>query len=105
MREGESERDKKVVYIERQAPELGDQTSLSLSVLSIHLSFFLTASSSSSSSSSFLPLFFYSSSFPAFPQDTLNNNSFGKKYSWQEKVSGSSSPLKTGECPPHHPPA
>ncbi|XP_040058418.2 C-Jun-amino-terminal kinase-interacting protein 1 isoform X2 [Gasterosteus aculeatus] len=30
-------------------------------------------------------------------QDTLNNNSFGKKYSWQEKVSGSCSPLKTGE--------
>ncbi|KAK6315712.1 hypothetical protein J4Q44_G00132360 [Coregonus suidteri] len=29
-------------------------------------------------------------------QDTLNNNSFGKKYSWQEKVSRSSSPLKTG---------
>ncbi|XP_032379361.1 C-Jun-amino-terminal kinase-interacting protein 1 isoform X2 [Etheostoma spectabile] len=37
--------------------------------------------------------------FPIVPrtQDTLNNNSFGKKYSWQEKVSGSSSPLKTGE--------
>ncbi|KAM7015304.1 C-Jun-amino-terminal kinase-interacting protein 1 isoform 1-T1 [Tautogolabrus adspersus] len=33
-------------------------------------------------------------------QDTLNNNSFGKKYSWQEKVSGSSSPLKTGELTP-----
>ncbi|GLD60295.1 C-Jun-amino-terminal kinase-interacting protein 1 isoform X1, partial [Lates japonicus] len=35
--------------------------------------------------------------FPIVPrtQDTLNNNSFGKKYSWQEKVSGSSSPLKT----------
>eukprot|EP00064_Thunnus_orientalis_P013919 superscaffoldBa00002337_g13960 len=37
--------------------------------------------------------------FPIVPrtQDTLNNNSFGKKYSWQEKVSGSSSPLKTGK--------
>ncbi|XP_034729531.1 C-Jun-amino-terminal kinase-interacting protein 1 isoform X2 [Etheostoma cragini] len=37
--------------------------------------------------------------FPIVPrtQDTLNNNSFGKKYSWQEKISGSSSPLKTGE--------
>nr|XP_014030407.1 unnamed protein product [Salmo salar] len=36
--------------------------------------------------------------FPMVPrtQDTLNNNSFGKKYSWQEKVSRSSSPLKTG---------
>uniref|UniRef100_A0A3B5KH03 Mitogen-activated protein kinase 8 interacting protein 1 n=1 Tax=Takifugu rubripes TaxID=31033 RepID=A0A3B5KH03_TAKRU len=36
--------------------------------------------------------------FPIVPrtQDTLNNNSFGKKYSWQEKVSGSSSPLKAG---------
>uniref|UniRef100_A0A8C2W9T6 Mitogen-activated protein kinase 8 interacting protein 1 n=1 Tax=Cyclopterus lumpus TaxID=8103 RepID=A0A8C2W9T6_CYCLU len=33
-------------------------------------------------------------------QDTLNNNSFGKKYSWQEKVSGSSSPLKTGDLTP-----
>uniref|UniRef100_A0AAQ6IL88 Mitogen-activated protein kinase 8 interacting protein 1 n=1 Tax=Anabas testudineus TaxID=64144 RepID=A0AAQ6IL88_ANATE len=40
--------------------------------------------------------------FPIVPrtQDTLNNNSFGKKYSWQEKVSGSSSPLKTGELSP-----
>ncbi|XP_029000551.1 C-Jun-amino-terminal kinase-interacting protein 1 isoform X2 [Betta splendens] len=40
--------------------------------------------------------------FPVVPrtQDTLNNNSFGKKYSWQEKVSGSSSPLKTGELSP-----
>ncbi|XP_029284110.1 C-Jun-amino-terminal kinase-interacting protein 1 isoform X2 [Cottoperca gobio] len=40
--------------------------------------------------------------FPIVPrtQDTLNNNSFGKKYSWQEKVSGSSSPLKTGERTP-----
>ncbi|XP_042197327.1 C-Jun-amino-terminal kinase-interacting protein 1 isoform X2 [Callorhinchus milii] len=35
-------------------------------------------------------------------QDTLNNNSFGKKYSWQEKVSRSSSPLKTGELTPPH---
>ncbi|KAJ3593925.1 hypothetical protein NHX12_006258 [Muraenolepis orangiensis] len=33
-------------------------------------------------------------------QDTLNNNSFGKKYSWQEKVSRSSSPQKTGEVTP-----
>uniref|UniRef100_A0A1A8FFV7 Mitogen-activated protein kinase 8 interacting protein 1 n=2 Tax=Nothobranchius korthausae TaxID=1143690 RepID=A0A1A8FFV7_9TELE len=40
--------------------------------------------------------------FPIVPrtQDTLNNNSFGKKYSWQEKVSGSSSPLKTGDFTP-----
>ncbi|KAI4889030.1 hypothetical protein NFI96_021678 [Prochilodus magdalenae] len=34
--------------------------------------------------------------------DTLNNNSLGKKYSWQEKVSRSSSPLKTGELTPPH---
>ncbi|KAM4603094.1 C-Jun-amino-terminal kinase-interacting protein 1 [Polymixia lowei] len=42
--------------------------------------------------------------FPMVPrtQDTLNNNSFGKKYSWQEKVSRSSSPLKTGELTPPH---
>ncbi|XP_071237283.1 C-Jun-amino-terminal kinase-interacting protein 1-like isoform X1 [Salvelinus alpinus] len=42
--------------------------------------------------------------FPMVPhtQDTLNNNSFGKKYSWQEKVSRSSSPLKTvGLTSPH----
>lgn len=32
-----------------------------------------------------------------FSQDTLNNNSLGKKHSWQERVSRSSSPLKTGE--------
>ncbi|XP_047436779.1 C-Jun-amino-terminal kinase-interacting protein 1-like isoform X2 [Mugil cephalus] len=40
--------------------------------------------------------------FPIVPrtQDTLNNNSFGKKYSWQEKVSGSSSPLKAGDLTP-----
>ncbi|XP_061593530.1 C-Jun-amino-terminal kinase-interacting protein 1 isoform X2 [Cololabis saira] len=40
--------------------------------------------------------------FPIVPrtQDTLNNNSLGKKYSWQEKVSGSSSPLKTGDLSP-----
>uniref|UniRef100_A0A3Q0SYK0 Mitogen-activated protein kinase 8 interacting protein 1 n=1 Tax=Amphilophus citrinellus TaxID=61819 RepID=A0A3Q0SYK0_AMPCI len=40
--------------------------------------------------------------FPIVPrtQDTLNNNSLGKKYSWQEKVSGSSSPLKTGDLTP-----
>ncbi|XP_068594688.1 C-Jun-amino-terminal kinase-interacting protein 1 [Brachionichthys hirsutus] len=39
--------------------------------------------------------------FPVVPrtQDTLNNNSFGKKYSWQEKVSGSSPPLNPGESP------
>ncbi|XP_072321358.1 C-Jun-amino-terminal kinase-interacting protein 1 [Eucyclogobius newberryi] len=39
--------------------------------------------------------------FPVVPrtQDTLNNNSFGKKFSWQEKVSGSS-PQKTGERTP-----
>uniref|UniRef100_A0A8C4ZN79 Mitogen-activated protein kinase 8 interacting protein 1 n=1 Tax=Gadus morhua TaxID=8049 RepID=A0A8C4ZN79_GADMO len=42
--------------------------------------------------------------FPIVPrtQDTLNNNSFGKKYSWQEKVSRSSSPQKTGEVSPPH---
>uniref|UniRef100_A0A3P9ITI3 Mitogen-activated protein kinase 8 interacting protein 1 n=1 Tax=Oryzias latipes TaxID=8090 RepID=A0A3P9ITI3_ORYLA len=40
--------------------------------------------------------------FPIVPrtQDTLNNNSFGKKYSWQEKVSRSSSPPKTGDLTP-----
>uniref|UniRef100_A0A8C5G830 Mitogen-activated protein kinase 8 interacting protein 1 n=1 Tax=Gouania willdenowi TaxID=441366 RepID=A0A8C5G830_GOUWI len=40
--------------------------------------------------------------FPIVPrtQDTLNNNSFGKKFSWQEKVSGSSSPLKPGDLTP-----
>ncbi|XP_018410042.1 PREDICTED: C-Jun-amino-terminal kinase-interacting protein 1 isoform X2 [Nanorana parkeri] len=40
--------------------------------------------------------------FPQAPrtQDTLNNNSLGKKYSWQERVSRSSSPLKTGETTP-----
>ncbi|XP_023661913.1 C-Jun-amino-terminal kinase-interacting protein 1a isoform X1 [Paramormyrops kingsleyae] len=42
--------------------------------------------------------------FPQVPrtQDTLNNNSLGKKYSWQEKVSHSSSPLKTGDLTPTH---
>ncbi|XP_063044329.1 C-Jun-amino-terminal kinase-interacting protein 1 [Engraulis encrasicolus] len=42
--------------------------------------------------------------FPQVPrsQDTLNNNSFGKKYSWQELVSRSSSPLKTAELSPPH---
>nr|XP_006124564.1 C-Jun-amino-terminal kinase-interacting protein 1 isoform X1 [Pelodiscus sinensis] len=35
-------------------------------------------------------------------QDTLNNNSLGKKHSWQERVSRSSSPLKTGEQTPPH---
>nr|XP_033784787.1 C-Jun-amino-terminal kinase-interacting protein 1 isoform X2 [Geotrypetes seraphini] len=41
--------------------------------------------------------------FPQVPrsQDTLNNNSLGKKYSWQDRVSRSSSPLKTGEQSPH----
>ncbi|KAM4721341.1 C-Jun-amino-terminal kinase-interacting protein 1 [Rhinophrynus dorsalis] len=40
--------------------------------------------------------------FPQAPrtQDTLNNNSLGKKYSWQEHVSRSSSPLKTGTTTP-----
>uniref|UniRef100_A0A2I3HUU9 Mitogen-activated protein kinase 8 interacting protein 1 n=1 Tax=Nomascus leucogenys TaxID=61853 RepID=A0A2I3HUU9_NOMLE len=38
--------------------------------------------------------------FPA--QDTLNNNSLGKKHSWQDRVSRSSSPLKTGEQTPPH---
>lgn len=36
--------------------------------------------------------------FPA--QDTLNNNSLGKKHSWQDRVSRSSSPLKTGKWGP-----
>ncbi|KAI1889585.1 hypothetical protein AGOR_G00164430 [Albula goreensis] len=42
--------------------------------------------------------------FPQVPrtQDTLNNNSLGKKYSWQEKVRHSSSPLKTGDLTPTH---
>ncbi|XP_051564223.1 C-Jun-amino-terminal kinase-interacting protein 1-like isoform X1 [Myxocyprinus asiaticus] len=42
--------------------------------------------------------------FPQVPrtQDTLNNNSFAKKFSWQEKISQSSSPLKTGELTPSH---
>ncbi|KAM9238645.1 C-Jun-amino-terminal kinase-interacting protein 1 [Leptosomus discolor] len=42
--------------------------------------------------------------FPQVPrsQDTLNNNSLGKKHSWQERVSQSSSPLKTGEQTPPH---
>ncbi|XP_033612705.1 C-Jun-amino-terminal kinase-interacting protein 1 [Fukomys damarensis] len=35
-------------------------------------------------------------------QDTLNNNSLGKKHSWQDRVSRSSSPLKTGEQTPPH---
>ncbi|XP_053134239.1 C-Jun-amino-terminal kinase-interacting protein 1 isoform X4 [Hemicordylus capensis] len=35
-------------------------------------------------------------------RDTLNNNSLGKKHSWQERVSRSSSPLKTGEQTPSH---
>ncbi|XP_051510612.1 C-Jun-amino-terminal kinase-interacting protein 1-like isoform X2 [Myxocyprinus asiaticus] len=40
--------------------------------------------------------------FPQIPrtQDTLNNNSFAKKFSWQEKISQSSSPLKSGELTP-----
>ncbi|XP_057260002.1 C-Jun-amino-terminal kinase-interacting protein 1 [Pezoporus wallicus] len=42
--------------------------------------------------------------FPQVPrsQDTLNNNSLAKKHSWQERVSRSSSPLKTGEQTPPH---
>ncbi|XP_059832131.1 C-Jun-amino-terminal kinase-interacting protein 1 isoform X2 [Hypanus sabinus] len=42
--------------------------------------------------------------FPQVPrtQDTLNNNSFGKKYSWQERVSRPTSPLKTGEAGSAH---
>ncbi|XP_023612427.1 C-Jun-amino-terminal kinase-interacting protein 1 isoform X4 [Myotis lucifugus] len=42
--------------------------------------------------------------FPQVPrsQDTLNNNSLGKKHSWQDRVSRSSSPLKTGEQTPAH---
>ncbi|KAJ8247804.1 hypothetical protein GJAV_G00250710 [Gymnothorax javanicus] len=41
--------------------------------------------------------------FPQVPrtQDTLNNNSLGKKYSWQEKVRHSS-PQKTAERTPPH---
>ncbi|XP_070283960.1 C-Jun-amino-terminal kinase-interacting protein 1 isoform X5 [Myotis yumanensis] len=35
-------------------------------------------------------------------RDTLNNNSLGKKHSWQDRVSRSSSPLKTGEQTPAH---
>ncbi|XP_043100777.1 C-Jun-amino-terminal kinase-interacting protein 1 [Puntigrus tetrazona] len=40
--------------------------------------------------------------FPQVPrtQDTLNNNSFAKKYSWQQKVSQTLPPLKTGELMP-----
>ncbi|XP_068117810.1 C-Jun-amino-terminal kinase-interacting protein 1 isoform X2 [Hyperolius riggenbachi] len=40
--------------------------------------------------------------FPQAPrtQDTLNNNSLAKKYTWQERVSRSSSPLKTGDTTP-----
>ncbi|XP_068117811.1 C-Jun-amino-terminal kinase-interacting protein 1 isoform X3 [Hyperolius riggenbachi] len=33
-------------------------------------------------------------------KDTLNNNSLAKKYTWQERVSRSSSPLKTGDTTP-----
>ncbi|XP_043938504.1 C-Jun-amino-terminal kinase-interacting protein 1 isoform X2 [Protopterus annectens] len=42
--------------------------------------------------------------FPQVPrtQDTLNNNALGKKYSWQDKVSRSSSPSITGEAPSPH---
>lgn len=36
-------------------------------------------------------------------QDTLNNNSLGKKHSWQDRVSRSSSPLKTGKKGPFPP--
>ncbi|XP_016346166.1 C-Jun-amino-terminal kinase-interacting protein 1 [Sinocyclocheilus anshuiensis] len=40
--------------------------------------------------------------FPQVPrtQDTLNNNSFAKKYSWQQKISQTLPPLKTGELAP-----
>ncbi|XP_048042096.1 C-Jun-amino-terminal kinase-interacting protein 1 [Megalobrama amblycephala] len=40
--------------------------------------------------------------FPQVPrtQDTLNNNSFAKKYSWQQKISQTLPPLKTGELTP-----
>ncbi|KAI7814097.1 C-Jun-amino-terminal kinase-interacting protein 1 [Triplophysa rosa] len=40
--------------------------------------------------------------FPKIPrtQDTLNNNSLAKKFSWQEKISQTSSPLKTGDLTP-----
>ncbi|ETE68931.1 C-Jun-amino-terminal kinase-interacting protein 1, partial [Ophiophagus hannah] len=44
----------------------------------------------------------YTSPLCSFLQDTLNNNSLGKKHSWQERVSRSSSPLKTGEQTPPH---
>ncbi|RXN23819.1 C-Jun-amino-terminal kinase-interacting 1-like protein [Labeo rohita] len=43
--------------------------------------------------------------FPQVPrtQDTLNNNSFAKKYSWQQKISQTLPPLKTaGEPPREH---
>nr|XP_055073666.1 C-Jun-amino-terminal kinase-interacting protein 1 [Misgurnus anguillicaudatus] len=42
--------------------------------------------------------------FPHLPrtQDSLNNNSLAKKFSWQEKISQTSSPLKTGELMPSH---
>ncbi|XP_067256055.1 C-Jun-amino-terminal kinase-interacting protein 1 isoform X2 [Chanodichthys erythropterus] len=33
-------------------------------------------------------------------KDTLNNNSFAKKYSWQQKISQTLPPLKTGELTP-----
>uniref|UniRef100_A0A8C2AKY6 Mitogen-activated protein kinase 8 interacting protein 1 n=1 Tax=Cyprinus carpio TaxID=7962 RepID=A0A8C2AKY6_CYPCA len=40
--------------------------------------------------------------FPQVPrtQDTLNNNSFVKRYSWQQKISQTLPPLKTGELAP-----
>lgn len=40
--------------------------------------------------------------FPQIPrtQDSLNNNSLAKKFSWQEKICQTSSPLKTGELTP-----
>uniref|UniRef100_A0A9J8ANA7 Mitogen-activated protein kinase 8 interacting protein 1 n=1 Tax=Cyprinus carpio carpio TaxID=630221 RepID=A0A9J8ANA7_CYPCA len=40
--------------------------------------------------------------FPQVPrtQDTLNNNSFVKRYSWQQKISQTLPPFKTGELAP-----
>uniref|UniRef100_A0A671K282 C-Jun-amino-terminal kinase-interacting protein 1-like n=1 Tax=Sinocyclocheilus anshuiensis TaxID=1608454 RepID=A0A671K282_9TELE len=42
----------------------------------------------------------YSLSVASHQQDTLNNNSFAKKYSWQQKISQTLPPLKTGELAP-----
>lgn len=43
---------------------------------------------------------FHHKSLLFLAQDTLNNNSLGKKHSWQDRVSRSSSPLKTGKSGP-----